>query len=605
MGRIWPSLLVGLCAVPLLMGAALLDPTTVLWGDRRSEAIAHLWRLEMVMDGLFRHGPFVTASDQVLFPDGLYADFLDPINLLVYAPLVWVTGSHAVAWNGLFLGWIAIGVGGAIALARRTATDIAWSGPLLVATTVLGAFWVGFDHSGRTEYLPALLLPLHLAWLDDALHTDDRAAPWLAGLTLGAMALGGWYVAVFALLVVAPVTLAWSVGSPTGRTIRTIAIVGLLALVLVSPALGAYLDSAAPTLARRPPIPPSTRVSVPGLASIFHEVRIPWPPVFLRAVDQPCYPGVVALALGIAGAIASPRAQRRRTIGWLALVGWILIWGAGSDVALADAEGNVTHALPGFPRMLERLAPITSAMRGWTRIGCVVGPIVGLALVRGLEAPMARWPRLRLAVPALVLAVTADTLTWPMPFELRARTFDPSAPRDLVEIASALPPGALVLLPHDAPVRGEGSQSLPSMHQHFVLWRRELQRPITDGYLLRMDAWMDRNALVAASAAIAMADVMHRPANAALSSAALPECARADARALAAAGVAAIVLVRNLPGAGAVEAALVRWLGPPLRERPGAVAWETAALSGNSRSDCPTPEQLLAELWAPGSERGP
>jgi hypothetical protein len=199
----------------------------------------------------------------------------------------------------------------------------------------------------------------------------------------------------------------------------------------------------------------------------------------------------------------------------------------------------------------------------------------------------------------------ADTLTWPMPFELRARTFDPSAPADLVDIARALPPGALVLLPHDVPVRGEGTQSLPAMHQHFVLWRRELQRPMTDGYLLRMDAWMDRSVLVAASIGLAAADVMHRPINPLLSSAALPECARADARALAEAGVSGIVLVRELPGAHALEAALVEWLGPPRHEWTGAVAWETAALSGTSRSDCPSPDGLLAGLWAQPSERGP
>ena len=599
MARSWPAVVVGLCAVPLLLGAALLHPSTVLWGDRQSEAIAHLWRLEMVTDGLFRHGPFVTASDRVLFPDGLYADFLDPINLLVYAPLVWLTGSDAIAWNGLFLAWIAIGTLGALALARRTGTDIAWSGPLLVATTVLGAFWLGFDQAARTEYLPALLLPLHLAWLDDALHTEDRKSPWLAGITLGAMALGGWYVAVFALVVIAPVAIAWSVAAPKRRAIRSLAIIGAVALLLVAPALVSYVHSAAPMLERRPPIPPSTRISVPGVTSIFHEVRIPWPPVFLQGVDQPCYPGVVALGIAIAGAIASPSLQRRRVFGWLALVGWILVWGAGSDVALADAQGKVTHALPGLPRLLERLVPITSAMRGWTRIGCVVGPIVGLALVSALDAPMARWPRLRFAVPAFVLAVVADTLTWPMPFELRARTFDPSAPSDMVAIARELPAGALVLLPHDVPVRGEGTQSLPAMHQHFVLWRRELQRPMTDGYLLRMDALLDRSVFVAAAASVATADVMHRPGNALLSGAALPECARADAHALADAGVAGIVLVRELPGAQALEAALVAWLGPPLHSRPDAVAWETATLSGTSRSDCPSPEGLLRDLWSP------
>src|SRR5207237_1515628 len=104
--------------------------------------------------------------------------------------------------------------------------------PLLVTTTVLAAFWLGFDQAARTEYLPALLLPLHLAWLDDALHTGDRKAPWLAGVTLGAMALGGWYVAVFALVVVGPVAIGWSIAAPKRRAIRSLAIVGAVAVVL-------------------------------------------------------------------------------------------------------------------------------------------------------------------------------------------------------------------------------------------------------------------------------------------------------------------------------------------------------------------------------------
>ena len=109
---LWPSALVGALCLVLLMGPALAHPSTVPWGDPHSEAMGHLWRLEMVMDGLFRYGPLVTASDQVLFPDGLYADFSDPINLVFYAPVFWITGSPVLAWNALFFCWIVVAIAG-------------------------------------------------------------------------------------------------------------------------------------------------------------------------------------------------------------------------------------------------------------------------------------------------------------------------------------------------------------------------------------------------------------------------------------------------------------------------------------------------------------
>jgi hypothetical protein len=393
--------------------------------------------------------------------------------------------------------------------------------------------------------------------------------------------------------------LGWAARAPRGRAIRALAIVTVVPAAMVLPAAVSFLESAAPMLSHVPPIPPTERVSMPGRVSPFHELRIPWPELYLRSVDQPCYPGVVALGVGVAGALAGARAERRSTWAWLALAAWILFLGVGADVALADRDGTVLVSLPGFPRLLKALVPPASTLGGWPRIGCVVGPIAGLVLVTGLERAIVRWPRVRVAVPAIVVAVVADTLTWPMPFELEARTFDPRAPAPLAEIAAAMPPGALVLLPHDVLVQGEGEHDLPAMHQHYVLWRRELGRPITNGYLVRMDSRMDRNLFVAASVALAMDVANGRRAPDALTGPGFPQCARAAARALADEGVAGIVLTRALPYAAELEPALRRWLGPPTRETTGALAWDTAVLPVGTQAACPAPEQLLADLFGP------
>jgi hypothetical protein len=569
-----------LVAALLLMGPALFRPHVVLWGHPQSEAMGHLWRLEMVTDGLGRYGPFVTASDQVLFPDGLYADFADPVNLLFFAPVRWITGSSVLAWNALVLAWVGVSVAGSFALARRLVPDAPWAGPVLATSATLGAWWLGFDRAARTEYLPALLLPLHLAFLHDAFFAASRRGGVLAGLTLGGIALGGWYLTVFAGIVVAPAALAWAMAAPRERARRSLATVAGIAGLLVLPALASFLVSGREVLATQGSraLRPSVEVSVAGVASFFHQLRVPYPRWFFQGQDQPAYPGIVALIAATAGIWASPPEARRGALGWLALVAWILVWAAGVDLVLADDTGRVTHALPGLPRLLHAVVPVTSAITGWNRLGSLVGVPMGMALVTALAAPLARWPVARRAVPLLVLAMVADALTWPRPLELRAATLDPKAPAGLVAAASAVPEGALLLLPLDVPALGEGRLPMPPRHQHFVYWRRQLGRAITGGYGARPDSTMGESLLTEEALAV-------QQGRAASASAA---CVRADARALAVRGVAAVILVRSLPGAEPLEPALRAWLGPPQVENDGAVAWELASLGDDRPAGCPT-----------------
>ena len=61
----------------LLTWPILRDPAHVLLCDPTSEAMGHLWGLEVADEGLFRHGPFVRVTDQVGFPDGFQATAFD------------------------------------------------------------------------------------------------------------------------------------------------------------------------------------------------------------------------------------------------------------------------------------------------------------------------------------------------------------------------------------------------------------------------------------------------------------------------------------------------------------------------------------------------
>jgi hypothetical protein len=581
-----PILLVGVCAVVLLMGEALLHPMTVLWGHLHSEAMGHLWRLEMATDGLARYGPLVTGSDQLLFPDGLYPEFTDVANLPVFAPVFWLTGSRALAWNALFLFWIGMSIVGSLALARRIVPDASWAPPVLIASSTAGAWWLGFDRAARTEYLPALLLPLHLAWLRDALQTDSRRAPWLAGLTLAGIALGGWYLAVFVIIVVAPVAIVWARAAPRRRAIRSLSTIAAIALALVAPAIAAFLTGGREVLRTQGSraLPPSVHVNVPGVASFFHELRIPEPPVFFHGIDQPAYPGVVALIGAILGALVSPPPLRRRVWGWLALVGWMLVWAAGFDLVLADETERVTHALPNLPRLLSAIVPVTAAITGWNRLGCMVGVPMGVALATALQAPVARWPALRRVVPLLVLAMIVDQLTWPRPLELRAATFDPHAPAGLVDAVRAIPPGALLLLPLDVPDPGEGVADMPPLHQHYPFWRAELGRAITSGYG-GVDSTIGRSLLTRQALQIQDADARHR----ALPSVSpdLAACIGPDAARLRDLGIAAVVLVRSLPHASVLEPELREWLGVPVSTNADALAWDLAAIDVPAPGECP------------------
>ena len=152
---LWPSVLVGALSLALLMGPALVHPSTSLWGHLHSEAMGHLWRLEMATDGLARYGPLVTGSDQILFPDGLYPEFTDVANLPVFAPVFWLTGSRALAWNALFLSWIGVSIAGSVALARRIVPDASWAPPILIASSTAGAWWLDVE-TARTVYSVAV-----------------------------------------------------------------------------------------------------------------------------------------------------------------------------------------------------------------------------------------------------------------------------------------------------------------------------------------------------------------------------------------------------------------------------------------------------------------
>ncbi len=560
------------------------DPAHVLLCNPTSEAMGHLWGLEVVDEGLFRYGPFVRVTDRVGFPDGFRADFMDPIDLVVFSPVRRLTQSSGLAWNALHLAWFAIGMAGCCALARRLAPGRSWAGPVLLACGSLSAYFLAHDHFGRTEYLSALALPFCLAWLHDALFGDrGPVRPAIAsGVALAAMALGGWYVAVFALLVVPPIAIAWAVASDRPARQRVLGLVATAAvsIALVLPAVAAFLQGQEHFLATYATreMPPSPYYGVPGVMPFLQQLRIPIPPLVPVGLDQPAYAGIVAVVGALVGLVGST--ERRAIAGWLLLLLWLLVWSAGIDLVLrADDAGRVVRSIPGLPRLLKLIAPSTGAMTSWNRLGSIVGLIAGIALLRSLTAFPRLEPWLRRAWPAVVLAIVLDHLTWPRRLEVVPRTFDPRPPADLVAVAHALPPGALVLLPFDI---GEADRR-PLMRQHYLLWQRELDHPITGAYGLTPEATMHRSGLSDLVLAIQRAAYVRASGAPATVSAALRlddpllgPCVRADLVRLADIGVSGIVLLSSMTYGDVVAPWLEKWLGPASTRSGTVSGWSLA-----------------------------
>ena len=222
-------------------------------GARSGEAAAHIWGLVVASDGLTTHGPFLRVADAAL-PAGIRRDLLDPVSLLVFTPVLRLTGSPAAAWGALGLSWMGVLAGGGVALGQRMGLGRLGTG-VLAAALLCAPYWQGgLLLMGRSEYWPWALWPLHLAMLHDGLHAETgRARLWgalWAALTLTMLAHGGWQPLVYVLPVQCCVALGMAWTAPRWRAVGTLVAVAIGAALLTLPMLWAHLETAPWWLAR-------------------------------------------------------------------------------------------------------------------------------------------------------------------------------------------------------------------------------------------------------------------------------------------------------------------------------------------------------------------
>lgn len=563
-----------LLALGVLYGDLLLAPASRGLGGPGTEAPGHALGLWLTTLGLFEHGPFLRHAD-LAWPEGLHEHLMDPVNLLVFAPVYRLAGGGAdgamLAWNMLHVAMTLAAAAGTWALGTRilsASRSRPWAIAVGIVIVCVSAFAVGHPIQGRSEFLPAALLPGQLA----ALHAWLAPGParWraglLAGVLLGLAALGGWYLAVFLLVVEIPVALALAVRLPIRAALGRLAFVAALALALVAPALAALLD--APPAAFGP-AGPGERVPVQLLAPSFRVVT-----EAMVGREPAAYPGIVAFVLAFGALLVRPR----RAWGWVLLGVWVLAWGLGPR-GMWLPEGTEWPLPAELPW---RLVPQMRTLKVWSRIGCLVAVPFAVAAMIAVDAAGER--RVRWLAPLASGAVLLDVLTFPVAWTWARPSHDLTMPAELGTALERLPPGPVLSLPFDAPSKGFGKDELGK----HLFWQPQHGRPVTSSNGGSRDEVLRRSSFAQLAFAVQTRTGAATPAARA--------CARVDAVRLGASGLAGLYVYRLLPGGAEVAAFVEKVLGPALAIEGEAQVWAMPASAPEPRQPCPE----VTEAGGPG-----
>ncbi len=592
------ALLLGLLLM-LYGGQAFLQPLSLQLGSGASEGPIHLWSLWVTAEKLFSHGPLVRLAPDVAFPDGFEVHLMDPVCLLLFLPGYWLGGGGLVGaslgWNLLHAGALLVAGLGCYRLARVLEPEpdrAAWTAALLVAAVVGSSFTLSHPFFGRTEYLPLLLMPWHLALLLPWVRGD---AGWKTGLSagvlLGLVALGGGYAASFALLLELPLGAWLLIGSQQRRS--TIARLGLVAGVALLVALPAPLALLAYPPASFGSLVEPTEFPVPPLrlVELGCALRASHPGGHALLMDQPVYPGVALLVLAIVGAVARPR----QALGWLLIGLWLLLLSLGRSL---DISPEHRFSLPAS--WLVGLLPPLSYIKFWSRLGVLLPVPLAIAACSGAAALLGHGrvgPRLRPVLGiGLVSLVLADTATWPRAWSERPR-FTAALPVDLDAVLGQLPQGGVMQLPLEVPT-GEG-QLLETGFG--ILWQRQHRRPVTATPAEHGDQSL-RSSNIARFALNLQAGAMEE------SEAAVPgwdgvigeehsACLRAEAAELATQGISALLVHEDRPSGPALAQAMSLALGTPSVALGQIQAWNLVTVPSDGGAPCPLFE--LASQVAP------
>ncbi len=604
-----PLALVATACALFQVAGVLHAPASLVAGSELTEAPAHLWALWNAARDLFTNGPLIREAE-INYPDGFRLHLMDPINLVVFAPVYWLAGGGptgaALAWNTLHGVAPLVGALGLWALLKRLlggSPSLAWAGGLAAAIYLASPFFLLYHRMGRTEYLPALLYPLHLAlfhrWMRRAPGIDgaglDASPPlWVgvaAALSLSAVALGGTYLSVFCLLANGVIGLAWCRGLGWREASWRLAAVAGLAVLPVLPAVWALFEAwpVAKQDALAGGLWELDDNEVQWGTALFTALRVA-PPKLRSDLDYVPYVGTLAFFLAAGAAWVRPR----KALPWFFLVVLTFLMGSGATLYL----GAITNDFDGLtmpPLALNRLLPPMQHIRSWSRfmvfgsLAAAVGSVMFLAWC---------WPRLgergpRLA-QVLIGVVLLDQLNWPYTPAWPPRNFSAAPPPSMESALATLPPGAIVALPMDLPVLlpwGAEEQGV------WPTWQLAIGRPTSNNFQGEYDhfvrtlfgqAVVSRQRLChetlssrcTARDLEGREDTLLEAVEEELEENPLDDTTiKAEIASFWWDGYSGIVLAEDVEGAGGLRELLTELIGEPTFDRGGVVAWNTRDLA--------------------------
>lgn len=621
-----PALLVGFLGAWFLCGPALFHPFTLAATSLYSEGPGHLWGLWLATMDFPEHYGFLRSAD-VGWPDTFSSHLMDPINIVVFGPGYLLGGrglrGAIFGWNLLHAAVPIIGAMGVWQLTRRLLGDHPsrpWAAMLGALVFVVSPYFLLYPQMGRTEYLPAVLFPWHLAffhrWMrrpsplaGAEVKLDEKPPLWVglaAALSLGAAALGGWYLAVFMALADGLLGLLWMRGLRFGEAVGRIALVAVLSVTVTLPAAWALVNFGIPVDLNGLTMEPARCIAGAALVRVFQTTTLP-------QLDFEPYIGLLPLAAGLFVAVRRPKSEAA----WLLVALFCLSFALGRRVAwnptnLAACESGVPSPLA----LANWLVPSLRAMRSWTRI-MVIASAFGAGAV--IVATATIWPKLgRLAIPLSLLAggfIFWDNTTYPQKVSMVPATFDPTPPAHLQDALAVLPPGPVVTYPLDIRLREASLEE----HGLWNLWQIVMDRPIsagalgatdaTEGSKLSQEVAARQLAAVKAHTGTANRASMAGDSPMAGPTAADVEYLRDGSVELMLKGYSSVLLLEDMEAGGDLRTLLTAGLGPPAYDFDGVVGWNLHDLPAVNFVSAPGDDSLgpanTAEVKPAGRGGGP
>ncbi|MFT5685526.1 MAG: hypothetical protein ACI8RZ_006480 [Myxococcota bacterium] len=463
------AILLTAAAVILVSMWPSLPPWDALIGDPLGETDNHVWmfwrQVRWMVEGVM---PLSNA------PAGVPIPLMDPVNLPMFAALS-IFGP-TVAYNGLALWSVILAMAGGYALSRQfTGRQGAVVG---MASAGSAPFLLGVIDFGITESWTLGWMGLHAAALIAYSRTGRTGLALLSGVTLGAVALSGWYHALLGLVIEAVLVsaLLW-------RHRRVgIVLQGLIGAAMVTPALVRFLEVRGQWEVRwlsPPPGPPGPRpdwAELPVYGTDLLNLFLPQ----LTSVhpSKAVYLGLVTLALVAIGLVKRWRVALLPVA--VALPPLVLALGYWPTVA-----GTAT-GFPGPAWFLVRAFEPLAGLSHWHRAVAAAVPFIAAAAAIGADA----LPRRAFVGPVLAMLIVIDATAlsqtaWPRP------AYIPELPPSLDEIPGE---GGLVQIPFDNS-REMFSEDPARIYSR---WQPIHGRMISENYE-GMDALLAESKVVAAS----------------------------------------------------------------------------------------------------------